>query len=60
MKEGTDLDAKTVNFIRELGLINGNLKPSLFPRYTGIQIYKIFIRPKLSYHNESRTIRTAN
>jgi hypothetical protein len=46
MKERTHLDAKIVNFVKELGIINDNLKPSLLPKYTRIQISKIFARPK--------------
>jgi hypothetical protein len=45
MKERRDSDAKTVNFVKELGIINDNFKPSLIPRYTRIQICKLVARP---------------
>lgn len=60
MKERTVLDAKTVHFIKELGIVNDNFKPSVLPRYTRIQICKIVTRLKLSYSNESWAIRRAN
>jgi uncharacterized protein (UPF0147 family) len=45
MKARTDLDVKTVNFVKVLGIINDIFKPSLLPRYTRIQIYKMVARP---------------
>jgi hypothetical protein len=52
-----DLNIKTANFVRVLGIINKMFKPSLVSRHTRIRIYKTLARPVLSYGSEAWTIR---
>jgi hypothetical protein len=52
-----DLNIKSANFIKVLGIINQIFKPSLVSRHTRIRIYKTLARPVLSYGSEARTIR---
>jgi hypothetical protein len=52
-----DLNIKSANFVKVLGIINQIFKPSLVSRHTRIRIYKTLARPVLSYGSEAWTIR---
>jgi hypothetical protein len=52
-----DLNIKTANFVKGLGIINQIFKPSLVSRHTRIHIYKTLARPILSYGSEAWSIR---
>jgi hypothetical protein len=52
-----DLNIKSANFVKVLGIINQSFKPPLVSRHTIIRIYKTLARPVLSYGSEAWTIR---
>jgi hypothetical protein len=52
-----DMNIKTENYVKVLGIKNQIFKPSPVSRHTRIRIYKTLARPILSYGSEAWTIR---
>jgi hypothetical protein len=52
-----DLNIKTANFVKVLGIIQKIFEPSLVSRHTRIHIFKTIARPVLSYGSKAWTIR---
>jgi hypothetical protein len=48
-----NLNIKTANFVKVLGIINQIFKPSLVSRHTRICIYETLARSVLSYGNKA-------